>query len=73
MIKSNQTNDYKLMLKRLKSARVEAGLSQKEVANILKNHQSYVSKIESGERRIDIIEIKKLSVIYKKTIDYFVS
>jgi transcriptional regulator with XRE-family HTH domain len=41
-------------LGRLKQARVEAALTQVEVAKKLERPQSFVSKIESGERRVDV-------------------
>jgi transcriptional regulator with XRE-family HTH domain len=40
----------------LRAARLEAGLSQEEVADRLQRPQSFVSKYESGERRLDVIE-----------------
>ena len=49
MNKSVYTNDYKEIIERLKTARIEAGLAQQEVADKLGKPQSYVSKIESGE------------------------
>lgn len=39
------------------SARRDAGLTQAEVAAALRKPQSYVSKVESGERRIDMVEL----------------
>jgi transcriptional regulator with XRE-family HTH domain len=45
---------YALFLGRLKQARVEAALTQVEVAKKLERPQSFVSKIESGERRVDV-------------------
>ena len=42
----------------LKEARVEAGLTQVEVARRLKVPQSFISKYESGERRLDLIELQ---------------
>jgi len=72
MAKSIYTKEYRKVIEKLKKARQEAGLTQVEVAKKLNKPQSYISKIERGERRIDIIELKKLAVIYKKNLDFFV-
>jgi len=66
------TNEYKEIINRLKKARTEAGLSQQDVADKLGKPQSYVSKIESGERRLDVVEIKKFAAVYKKDIAFFI-
>jgi transcriptional regulator with XRE-family HTH domain len=66
------TKDHRYLVEQLKKARLDAGLDQKEVADILGRTQSYVSKIESGQRRIDIFQLKKFAEIYKKDLDYFV-
>jgi len=71
MSKSAHTDDYKKVTDRLKQARLEAGLSQQLVAEQISKPQSYISKVESGERRLDIVEIKVLAKVYKKKIDYF--
>lgn len=47
---------YEYLRSELKKARLEAGLLQSELAKILKKPQSYISKVESGERGLDIIE-----------------
>ncbi|MHB1617668.1 MAG: helix-turn-helix domain-containing protein [Metallibacterium sp.] len=47
---------YELFQKALADARLEKGLTQSEVATRLRKPQSYVSKYESGERRLDVIE-----------------
>lgn len=47
---------YELFQKALADARQEKGLTQSEVAARLQKPQSYVSKYESGERRLDVIE-----------------
>jgi transcriptional regulator with XRE-family HTH domain len=71
MNKSIYTKDYKEIIDRLKKARIDAGLSQQAVADKLEKPQSYISKIESGERRLDIAEMKRFVTIYKKPINYF--
>lgn len=71
MSKSVYSKDYKEIIDRLKRARIEAGLSQQAVADKLGKPQSYISKIESGERRLDVAEMKKMAKIYKKPTSYF--
>jgi len=72
MSKSIFTKDYKEIINRLKQARIDAGLSQQAVAAQLGKPQSYVSKIELKERRLDVAEVKKFAEIYKKNISYFI-
>ena len=64
---------YQEFLKRLRAARKEAGLTQLEVAQQLEVHQSFVSKSESGERRVDVVELSDFAKLYQKELDYFVS
>lgn len=45
-----------MSLDALKKIRVEKGVTQLQLANMLKKPQSFVSKYESGERRIDVQE-----------------
>ena len=71
MAKSIRTKEYRNFADRLKNARLEAGLTQVEVARKLERPQSYISKAEAGEQRLDIVEIKKFASLYKKDITYF--
>ena len=71
MSKSIHSKEYRVVLERLRKARLDAGLTQVEVANKLGHHQSYVSKIESGERRVDVVELNKFAKLYRKTVNYF--
>lgn len=66
------SKEHAYLAKQLKKARGEAGLSQKEVADKLGVTQSYVSKVETGQRRIDVVQLKKYVKIFKKDINYFV-
>ncbi|PIT89464.1 MAG: hypothetical protein COU27_00205 [Candidatus Levybacteria bacterium CG10_big_fil_rev_8_21_14_0_10_36_7] len=72
MSKSVYSKDYKDIIERLKTARIDVGLSQQDVADKLGKPQSYISKIESGERRLDVAEMKKFAQIYKKDITHFI-
>ncbi len=72
MKNSIYTKEYQAFLQVLKQARIEAGLTQSDVAKKLKQHQSYVSKCESGERRVDVVELKKFASLYGKKISDFV-
>lgn len=67
------SKDHNAIVERLKKARVEAGLGQVEVAKKLGKTQSYLSKIESGQRRFDVLQLKEFAKIYKKTLEYFVN
>ncbi|MFA5009983.1 MAG: helix-turn-helix transcriptional regulator [Patescibacteria group bacterium] len=70
-MKSIYSGEYQKLVEKLKQARLSAGLTQKEVAQKLGKPQSFVSKVEAGERRLDIIELNKLSRMYKKSINFF--
>lgn len=60
------------MLRRLKEARQNAGLTQCQVAATLKRPQSFLSKCESGERRIDAIELATYAKLYNRPIAWFI-
>lgn len=72
MAKTIYSDEHELLVKQLKKAREEAGLNQEDVAKLLGKTQSYVSKIESGQRRVDVIQLKEFAKIYRKSLDYFI-
>jgi transcriptional regulator with XRE-family HTH domain len=55
--------EYERFRELLIEARLGAGMSQSEVASELGQPQSYVSKYERGERRLDVIEFLKVARI----------
>ena len=57
MSQSTHNTDYQLLLSILKAARKRVGVSQVELAERLENTQTFVSKCERGERRIDAVEL----------------
>jgi transcriptional regulator with XRE-family HTH domain len=58
MEKSIYSKEYGLFLELLRKAREDRGLTQIEVAKRLGQTQSFVSKVERGERRLDIVELR---------------
>ena len=67
-----RTKEYGMFIEKLKRARGESGLRQIDVAKLLKRTQSYVTRVESGEHRLDILELKKFAKAYKKEVSYFI-
>lgn len=57
MSKSTFTSNYRVLLDELKAARDRAGLTQTDLATALGMTQSKISKVERGERRLDIVEL----------------
>ncbi len=63
MSKSVFTEEYNQFRKMLIDARKAANLSQAELSAKLDRPQSYVSKYERGERRLDLIEFLELAQV----------
>lgn len=63
---------YRAFLKRLVAAREAAELTQRDVARALSWPPSRVSRMETGERRIDVIELAALARLYRKPLNWFV-
>jgi helix-turn-helix protein len=62
---------YRRFLRRLKQARQDASLTQVVAAKALRRPQSFVSKCESGERRVDVIELEDFARLYRKNLSFF--
>ena len=71
MSSSLYSKEHKNIVEKLIKARREVGIDQVDVAKKLGRSQSYLSKIESGQRKIDVIQLKKIAKIYNKEINYF--
>jgi transcriptional regulator with XRE-family HTH domain len=69
--KARWTAQYALFITRLVQARNDAGLTQRGAAELLGRSQSFVAKSESGERRVDIVELASFASVYQKPIDFF--
>ena len=56
MKKSTHTPEYKFVLKKLVEMRKEAGMTNRQLADKLGRENSFVGRIEHGERRLDVLE-----------------
>jgi transcriptional regulator with XRE-family HTH domain len=59
MEKSIFSQNYNVFLQHLRHARKQAGLTQEDLARRLGQTQSFVSKCERGERRLDLVEVRE--------------
>lgn len=60
MEKSIHTPDYKLLLRLLREARERAGITQVDLAKTLGQTQSFVSKVELGDSRLDLVQLRTI-------------
>ncbi len=60
MKKSIFTREYQVLLQVLHEAREKAGVTQVELASRLGRSQSFVSKCERGERRLDVVQFREV-------------
>lgn len=66
-----KVDDRKTLGERLREAREYLGFSQEEVATFLGVSRSALSLIETGQRKVDALELKKLAGLYKRPVGYF--
>ena len=67
LFRRNDSAQGRLRLK-LKKSRMEAGLTQAQVARMLGRPQSFISKVESGDQRFDFLMLQVLARIYGKSL-----
>ncbi|OGZ42398.1 MAG: hypothetical protein A3B04_00550 [Candidatus Portnoybacteria bacterium RIFCSPLOWO2_02_FULL_39_11] len=72
MVKSIHTKEYAYFVGRLRKARIEAKLTQAQVAKKLGRPQSHISNVESGQQRVDVVELQRFAKFYGKNINYFI-
>lgn len=63
--------DRSLLAERLKQAREYLDLSQDEVAKAVGLPRTAISLIESGQRKVDALELKRLAGLYQRSVSFF--
>lgn len=70
--KSVYRDENLVFLKLLKQCRVEAGLTQEDFAKALDRPQSFVSDVERGLRRLDLIQLRDICQVLGISLSSFV-
>ncbi len=73
MEKSIHSAEYALFLRVFRETRRRAGLSQIQLAAKIGETQSFISKCERGERRIDVVELRTFCRAFGLSLNQFVS
>jgi transcriptional regulator with XRE-family HTH domain len=71
MSKRNSLTEQARLQALLRSLRTKAGLRQVDLADRLGQPQSFVSKFESGERRLDVLELRQVCKILGISLEQF--
>ncbi|CNI51729.1 helix-turn-helix transcriptional regulator [Yersinia mollaretii] len=50
------SDEYQSVIKALRKQRIAKGITQESLATALGRPQSFVAKVENGERRLDVVE-----------------
>ncbi|HEY3379564.1 MAG TPA: helix-turn-helix transcriptional regulator [Armatimonadota bacterium] len=66
-----EAHDQRIFLDVLRQARRAAGLRQQDLADRLGVPQSFVSKVEAGSRRLDLLELRRICVVLDLTLTEF--
>lgn len=64
--------NQKLLRELLRQVRSDAGLRQVDLAERINQPQSFVSKYESGERRLDVLELRQICSVMGISLGEFV-
>ena len=73
MGKEIYSEEHRKIVEKLRQIREEKSLKQSDVAALLGRSQSYISKIESGQLRISVIQLKEFARIYRTNIECLIS
>ncbi|CZU55934.1 helix-turn-helix transcriptional regulator [Enterobacter hormaechei] len=63
------SEEYQRVINALKKARKDKGITQAQLAEALGKPQSFIAKVESGERRLDVVEFVHLARLLEINFD----
>lgn len=71
MASKDQIKFYRKLGAKILQARIDSGMEQSEVASKIGKTQSYISKVESGDIKVDLYTLTLIIKVLKKSIGYF--
>lgn len=70
--KTIHSKEYHLMISLLREMRESKGITQKDLADIIHVDQTFISKVEVGERRLDFLELRTICIALEVSVLDFV-
>jgi len=70
--KSIHKDEYSILLRRLRELRTSAGMTQVDLSTALQRPQSYVSDVERGSRRMDLLQLREFCNACESSLTEFV-
>lgn len=68
----DDAQEWRALGERLREAREYLGLSQQEVADLLKLSRPAVTQMEAGNRKVSTLELRELGRLYRRSYDWLV-
>lgn len=65
--------EYRILIDCLKTCRLRSKMTQQELASHLRCSQAYISKYEQCQKRLDIIEVRRICLCLGVSLTEFVS
>jgi len=73
MVSQDKIKFYRKLGAKILQARIDSGLEQGDVASKIGKTQSYISKVETGDIKVDLYTLTLLVKVLKKPIGYFIT
>lgn len=71
--KSIYSDEYGMLLRLLRETREKAGITQVQLAARLGQTQSFVTKVECGDRRLDVIQLRTILAEFGVPLSKFIT
>lgn len=73
MTKTIHRKEYSALIEVVRDARLAAGLTQAQVSNKLGRSQSFISDVETGKRRLDLVELRDIAELTGQSLPKLVA